>query len=462
LTALNERQREVLRHPGPQLRAFVRTEWLKAIIGICAGVLAGLLEELLLRDRAFEAFIAKKWSPVSSQQWFDHSLSYGSYLVVLGLVIVVAGVIRVAPLLYRILKSLARGVVSGVTVFWAIPFFALLDYGAPPRFHEILLSLGTSSALSIVSFILYLCAELMSRRDQKAISAYSGVVGQSSLAENRWPDSISDSPIGEWEQDILNRSAFVESLISAIMVSKAPVIAIHGAYGDGKTSVLHLLGKSLKGHAVVVPFITWLPGSQDNLAVEVFESIATECKRHYYVPQLRKRSLAYAKSLCEAVPYGKAFSDLLPSTSQEEDIEDLGSSLRRLPRRIVVLLDEMDRMQEEELRILLKVIRGVSAFPNLSYVCALNRLAVENILPKIDGVEKHEYFEKFFPATFELPRVDSGLLFRLFSTKLDKVHIHSGAKMRGRNSMKVSERSGTIPWSGCAQTYEKSLSYLMM
>jgi len=205
------------------------------------------------------------------------------------------------------------------------------------------------------------------------------------------------------------------------MVSKAPVVAIHGAYGDGKTSVLHLLGKSLKGHAVVVPFITWLPGSQDNLAVQVFDNIAIECKRHYYVPQLRKKSLAYAKSLCEAVPYVKAFSGLLPSTSQEEDIEDLGRSLRRLPRRIVVLLDEMDRMQEEELRILLKIIRGVSAFPNLSYVCALNRSAVEKILPKIDGVEEHEYFEKFFPATFELPRVDSGLLFRLLSSKLTKM-----------------------------------------
>jgi len=360
------------------------------------------------------------------------------------LLIVAASAIRLAPLLYRILKSLARGVVSGITLSWAIPFFALIDYGATPRFDEVFLALLVSCGLSTLSFTLYLFAVLMSRRDQKPIRAYSGVAEQS-LPENRWFDSISDSPIGDWEQDILNRSAFVDSLISAIMVSKAPVVAIHGAYGDGKTSVLHLLGKSLKGHAVVVPFITWLPGSRDNLAVEVFDSIATECKRHYYVPRLRKKSLAYAKSLCEAVPYVKAFSHLVPSTSQEEDIEDLGRSLRRLPRRIVVLLDEMDRMQEEELRILLKIIRGVSAFPNLSYVCALNRLAVEKILPKIGGVEEHEYFEKFFPATFELPRVDSDLLFRLFSSKLTNMlsAVHS---FRSESEQKEFDKSLREVW----------------
>ncbi len=125
---------------------------------------------------------------------------------------------------------------SGITLSWAIPFFALIDYGATPRFDEVFLALLVSCGLSTLSFTLYLFAVLMSRRDQKPIRAYSGVAEQS-LPENRWFDSISDSPIGDWEQDILNRSAFVDSLISAIMVSKAPVVAIHGAYGDGKTSV---------------------------------------------------------------------------------------------------------------------------------------------------------------------------------------------------------------------------------
>lgn len=446
MTLLNAQQRQILGHPGKHVLAFVQSEWLKAIIGICVGIVAGLLKELFRSDHTFKAFAANKWSLISSQKWFDATLPYGAYLAALAVIAVVTIAIGLAPRLYRILKSFARGVVGGTIFLWALSFFALLDYDAPPRIHEISLALLVACGFSTASLTLYLCGLLASLREQKPIRAYSAAAEQPSLPENRWSNSISDSPISDWEQDILNRSPFVESLISAIMVSKAPVVAIHGAYGDGKTSILHLLGKSLKDHAIVVPFITWLPGSRDNLAIEVFDNIATECKGHYYVPRLRKKSLAYAKSLCEAVPYVKAFSDLVPSTSQQEDIEDLEKSLRRLPVRIVVLLDEMDRMEEEELRVLLKIIRGVSAFPNLSYVCALNRHAVEKILPKMEGVDEHEYFEKFFPATFELPRVDSDLLFRLLSTKLTSL-LETVYSFRNQNERKQFDKSLRNVWN---------------
>lgn len=399
----------------------MRTGWLKAATGLCIGILGGLLRELLLADNTFHAIVLTKWSPIRSQNWLDASLPYGTYLLILGFIVCAAAALIIAPLLHRILKSYARGIVSGLTVIWAVPFYTVIDYSAPPGLHEVFRAVLLSSAFSILSFVLYLSALIASRRDQKPIRVQRAATAQSRLPEERWIASASDAPIDEWDQDILSRSAFVESLTSAIMTSGAPVVAIHGTYGDGKTSVLHLLQKTLKDHAVVVEFSTWLPGSEDTLALELFNDIATECKRHYYVPQLRRKALAYAKSLCSTVSYLKALSELVPSTSQREDIQDLAATLSRIPVRIVVLLDEMDRMQEEELRVLLKVIRGVSAFPNLTYVCALNRSVLETILPKLDGVDQHEYFEKFFPATFELPRVDRALLYRLLSTRLTQI-----------------------------------------
>lgn len=99
----------------------------------------------------------------------------------------------------------------------------------------------------------------------------------------------------------------------------------------------------------------------------------------------------------------------------------MAEALRRIPRRIVVLLDEIDRMQAEELRVLLKIIRGVTSFPNLCYVCAFSRTAIERIYPKETTEGLEGYYEKFFPVSFILPKPEPDLLFRVLQAKLERV-----------------------------------------
>jgi hypothetical protein len=45
---------------------------------------------------------------------------------------------------------------------------------------------------------------------------------------------------------MLERSALVESLATKVIVSKAPIAAIHGPFGDGKSSVLNPLKRTLE------------------------------------------------------------------------------------------------------------------------------------------------------------------------------------------------------------------------
>jgi KAP family P-loop domain len=111
-----------------------------------------------------------------------------------------------------------------------------------------------------------------------------------------------------------------------------------------------------------------------------------------------------ATALGQKVPLLSDYLKLLPAATQKDDIDKLKSALTRLPKRVVVL-DEIDRMEKEEIITLLKVIRGISTLPNLSFVCALDRRTIVKTV-KGEFSENNEYFEKFFPVLIPVPEPD--------------------------------------------------------
>jgi hypothetical protein len=119
---------------------------------------------------------------------------------------------------------------------------------------------------------------------------------------------------------------------------------------------------------------------------------------------LRKQLHKFASLLGGTVPYLRSLPDLLSPYTQREELQDLGQVLSRVPKRVVVLLDEIDRMQRDEVLTLLKVIRGISTLPNLTFVCAFQQEEFEmTVCGKYDA-GSHEFMEKFFPTAVDLPK----------------------------------------------------------
>src|SRR6202034_3791116 len=112
----------------------------------------------------------------------------------------------------------------------------------------------------------------------------------------------------------------------------------------------------------------------------LLSEISTECSREYFTPQFRRTALRVAKTLKTAVPHGEWIAEWLPQETQQDAIDDLRKALERLHSGVGVLVDEMDRMQKDELFVLLKLIRGFTSLPRLSFVCALERSHVEKII----------------------------------------------------------------------------------
>jgi hypothetical protein len=410
--------RLVAKRSGVYVRDFILGEWTKAAVGAGVGVTGAILKELLADDQRFQATLSKAWTALTARPEFSGIDFYIPLLAILAGIVGIALLFKILPFVIRAMKSWIYGIVGGLTVWWCVSFFVFCSWDSLLLFRQLEYSLASAIFLTLISLILRVRALESSFSVPKSVTFAVPKRGHGATPEENLSKLDADSPIQEWDQDVLERPALVESIATTVMVSKAPVVAIQGAFGDGKSSILNLLRRTLEPHAIVIPFSTWLPGSEQTLAIEMFNDIAAECRKRYYLPQMRRRLGAYAKTLCGAISFLKSASELLPSISQKDEIEEVGLALNRVPRRIVVLLDEMDRLQKEELQVVLKILRGVPLFPNLSFVCAFSQNEVEKILFGDKAEESREFFEKFFPVSFAVPKPDAALLFRVLQSRL--------------------------------------------
>jgi len=208
---------------------------------------------------------------------------------------------------------------------------------------------------------------------------------------------------------------------------------------------LHLIQASIErgGKAIAVPFRTWLPGSEDTFLESLFGTATAAIRARYFLPSWTSVFKKYGRIVLGVVPKSWEFlAHLLPSDTQSGQIGELTDLFSRLPIRVVFLLDEIDRMHEEELAVLLKILRGAPELSNVSYICAFSKDALAKLISPDDLQFGCRYLDKFFPVQLPLPRIDADLRERLFSGRLsdmlesEKVFSSDGAQKKFEEARK--------------------------
>ena len=201
---------------------------------------------------------------------------------------------------------------------------------------------------------------------------------------------------------MLERGALVSQL--ARWVANAPmdggfVVGLTGPWGSGKTSVLGLLAEQLDGEDVtVVWFEPWLFSDADQLVTRFFDEVAGQLKGTR-IPRLTRiagRMAEYGAALSPGAsallgPAGqllglaRELKPLLEKSTHQRRLE-LQRALRAARRRVVVLIDDMDRLDAREVREILRLVKLVADLPGVVHVLSYDRARVEQAL-KESGFE---------------------------------------------------------------------------
>ena len=256
-----------------------------------------------------------------------------------------------------------------------------------------------------------------------------------------------DRPSTDPAEDLFGHAPFARTLARAIRGyrgSDGIVLALYGPWGSGKSTVLayveHELSQGPEAERpVVVTFNPWWFSGQENLAKAFLGQLQAVLPAKYkgfekvgnliadFSGALGGAADLVAKS--HGIPFfGKIFeAGAKKLATKPKDVPALKKALSSLlleqKKRVLVVIDDIDRLAPDEVRQLFTVIKALADFPFVTYLLAFDREVAAKAISEQTGLPGDRYLEKIVQVPFELPRVDRTTLRQALFTRLDAVMV---------------------------------------
>ncbi len=112
----------------------------------------------------------------------------------------------------------------------------------------------------------------------------------------------------------------------------------------------------------------------------------------------------------------------MPRPKDSEQLKkDIAELLSKQRQRILIVIDDIDRLTAEEIRQLFRVVKAVADFPNVIYLLAFDREVVVNALNSMQNTPGEQYLEKVVQLPLDLPAPDKTGLQDMLTKRLDTI-----------------------------------------
>ena len=231
-----------------------------------------------------------------------------------------------------------------------------------------------------------------------------------------------DKAILKIESDLFNFNPTAKVLANNILnLSKddSYTIAVNGDWGSGKSSFLNLVRHHLEGSvgnkSIVLDFDPWMFSGRDDIVIQLFLHIRAELqkfnteKKNTLDPNIFETfdsvlGCIQSISTLSGIPGLPLFvsgirtgSQIAAKRNQKKIDEinnintqrkDLCEKLKNLSSKLVIIIDNIDRLTGTEIRQIFQAIKSVSDFPNIVYILAYDQRIVEEAL----DFEFHQHY----------------------------------------------------------------------
>jgi len=96
-------------------------------------------------------------------------------------------------------------------------------------------------------------------------------------------------------------------------------------------------------------------------------------------------------------------------------------SLAKRDSKILIILDDIDRLTPEEVRLVFKLIKINTDFPNVIYLLSFDRDVVQSALEEQPGINGQDYIEKIVQVSFDIPFAKQEKISMILFEELDRI-----------------------------------------
>lgn len=259
-----------------------------------------------------------------------------------------------------------------------------------------------------------------------------------------------DKPIINASEDKLGRSGFAERLAKAIInfdTADSYAIALQGSWGCGKTSVLNMAICKIEELAgektVIVKFNPWNFTTTGQLIDQFFATMSSKLKLSKSDERLRKVGGLIEKysSILEYTQYipgvglymtalpkvTKAFGGRMRKNADEK-LKDAAYQKKRIENelmlidsRILVVIDDIDRLPNDQIRLIFQLVNSVAGFPHTVYLLSYDKDIVAHALDDVQGQRGAEYLEKIIQVPFDMPSINKYRIRSILKDEVEKM-----------------------------------------
>lgn len=224
---------------------------------------------------------------------------------------------------------------------------------------------------------------------------------------------------------LLNKIYFTFNKYKDCNEGNSFTILMNEEFGYGKTSLLYqmryLIETKYCENFVFIEFKPWLCDSPDSIIKEYFALLENELEKFATIP--RGLFDSYVKQLISQSP-NNLYTFWIKSFNHQSSLTEVHDRIKRclstIKRPIIITIDDVDRLQKEEIRVVLNLIRDTADFKNIFYIIAADKTNLKHSLEMLGVKDTDAFLKKYINFEFLFPANDN-VMTDLFDEHLDKV-----------------------------------------